>query len=121
VFGDISTQLVRAGARFLAVATDDAWFGRTDGPYQHAQATTLRAVETGRWIVRAAATGFSGIVAPDGTWTARSGLETQETIVGVIGAPTATVYSRIGPAPLGFTLLVLLGLLFVPRPRRGAR
>lgn len=119
VFPTIAHDEITAGARFFAVATDDAWFGHTDGPYQHAQATTLRAVETGRWIVRAAATGFSGIVAPDGTWTERSGLETQESVVGRIGAPVDTVFDRVGPIlPIVFLgLIVGLGLI----PRRRAR
>ena len=94
MFGDLAAEQIRAGARFFAVATDDAWFGTSDGPYQHAQATTLRAVVTGRWIVRAAATGFSGIVAPDGTWRAHSGLETQETLVGEIGPPAGPHMGR---------------------------
>jgi apolipoprotein N-acyltransferase len=119
VFGDVALDQVRAGARFFVVSTDDAWFGSSDGPYQHAQATTLRAVETGRWIVRAASTGISGIVAPDGTWRARSGLQTQETIVGDIGDPAPTFYDRVGPQPIGITLLVLaLAAVVIPWRRR---
>lgn len=118
VFGDLAAEQVEAGARFFVVATDDAWFGHSDGPYQHAQATTLRAVETGRWIVRAAATGFSGIVAPDGTWRERSGLETQETIVGKIGAPVETPYPRIGPLPVAALMIAIVAFGFLPTPRR---
>jgi apolipoprotein N-acyltransferase len=118
VFGDVAVDQVRAGARFFVVSTDDAWFGSSDGPYQHAQATTLRAVETGRWIVRAAATGISGIVAPDGTWRARSGLETQEILVGALGDPVPTLYDRIGPGPIGIALLVFALAAIVPWPRR---
>jgi apolipoprotein N-acyltransferase len=119
VFGDIAIDAVRAGATFFTVSTDDAWFGTSDGPAQHAQATTLRAVETGRWIVRAAATGISGIVAPDGTWRARSVLETQTSIVGDIGAPVTTFYSRYGPQALGVALVVFVVLaLGIPWPRR---
>ena len=118
VFGDLAAEQVRAGARFFAVATDDAWFGRTDGPYQHAQATTLRAVETGRWIVRAAATGISGIVAPDGDWRARSGLETQQSIVGEIGDPVMTPYARYGPHPIGIGLAAFVGFALLRRTRR---
>jgi apolipoprotein N-acyltransferase len=120
MFGDVAMSLVRAGAPFLVVATDDAWFGHSDGPDQHAQATTLRAVETGRWIVRAAATGISGIVGPDGVWHERSALETQTAIVGEIGAPVTTFYSSYGPQVLGVALLafVVLALLafLVPWP-----
>ena len=113
MFGDVALDQVHAGAQFFAVATDDAWFGTSDGPYQHAQATTLRAVETGRWIVRAAATGISGIVGPDGVWRNRTALETQETIVGNIGAPVAAPYTVIGPYPIGIACLIvaLAGLI----------
>jgi apolipoprotein N-acyltransferase len=115
VFGDVALDQVRAGARYFVVATDDAWFGASDGPYQHAQATTLRAVETGRWIVRAASTGISGIVGPDGEWRARSGLETQETVSGALGEPVATAYAAVGPQPIGIAcLIVALALVLVP-------
>lgn len=119
VFGDIAVEEARAGARFFAVTTDDAWFGTTDGPAQHAQATTLRAVETGRWIVRSAATGISGIVAPDGTWRARSALDTQTTILGDIGAPVDTLYLHVGPYAIGLGALIFVALaLAVPWRRR---
>jgi len=118
VFGDIAVEAARAGAAFFAVSTDDAWFGTSDGPAQHAQATTLRAVETGRWIVRAASTGISGIVAPDGTWRARSALATQATIVGNIGAPVDTLYTHIGPQPVGLAALAFVVIALVPWPRR---
>ncbi len=118
VFGDIAIEEARAGAAFFAVATDDAWFGTSDGPAQHAQATTLRAVETGRWIVRAAATGISGIVGPDGDWRARSALETQTTIVGNIGAPVGTPYVHLGPQPVGLAALAFIVLALLPWRRR---
>jgi len=108
VFGDIALEAADAGATFFTVSTDDAWFGTSDGPAQHAQATTLRAVETGRWIVRAAATGISGIVAPDGTWRARTELATQTTIVGDIGPPVATLYTHVGPQAVGLAALVFV-------------
>jgi apolipoprotein N-acyltransferase len=118
MFGDVALDTVHAGASFLAVVTDDAWFGHSDGPAQHAQATTLRAVETGRWIVRAAATGISGIVGPDGAWRARSMLETQTAIVGDVGAPVDTLYARIGPQPIGLALLAFVVAALVPWRRR---
>ncbi len=118
IFGDLAVEQARAGAAFFAVATDDAWFGTSDGPAQHAQATTLRAVETGRWIVRAASTGISGIVGPDGEWRSRSALQTQTAIVGDLGAAVAAPYVSIGPQPIGLATLAFVLLALFPWRRR---
>jgi apolipoprotein N-acyltransferase len=107
-FTDMAQSQAARGVRFFAVATDDAWFGASDGPYAQAQLTQLRAIETGRWIVRAAATGISGIVAPDGRWRERTALDTESVVTGTIGEPQATVYARTGPWPFCAALAVLL-------------
>jgi apolipoprotein N-acyltransferase len=112
VFSDLAQTQAAEGARFFAVATDDAWFGASDGPYAQAQIAQLRAIETGRWIVRAAATGISGIVAPDGHWQSRTELETQAVVTGAIGEPQPTVYSRLGPWPIGVALAALVAAAF---------
>jgi len=112
VFTELAQRQAGNGARFLAVATDDAWFGASDGPYAQAQIAQLRAIETGRWVVRAAATGISGIIAPDGRWQSRSELETQGVVTGTIGEPQPTVYSRLGPWPIGIALAALAATAF---------
>ncbi len=119
-FSDLAQSQAARGARFYAIATDDAWFGESDGPYAQAQIAQLRAVETGRWIVRAAATGISGIIAPDGRWHERSSLDRQAVITGTIGEPQPTVYSRLGPLPVGAMLgaLVVIGFGAGRRRRR---
>lgn len=118
IFGDLAIEQARAGAAFFVVATDDAWFGTSEGPDQHAQATTLRAVETGRWIVRAAATGVSGIVGPDGVWRARTALETQTIVDGAIGPAVDAPYTRLGPQPIGIAALLFVVLALLPRRGR---
>lgn len=95
-FTDLAGDDVRDGAGALIVATDDAWFGTTAGPYQHAQIAQMRAIETGRWIVRAASTGISGIVSPRGRYTRASALDETAIVAGTIGRPVETVYDRIG-------------------------
>jgi len=113
-FADLAYAQVRKGAQLLVVSTDDAWFGKTSGPYMHAQIAQLRAIETGAYVVRAAATGISGIIAPDGRWQHRSGLGVRAIVQGVVGPRVVTVFSRIGPAPIGFLLAVLYITLLVP-------
>jgi apolipoprotein N-acyltransferase len=78
----------------------------------HAQIAQLRAVESGAYVVRAAATGISGIIAPDGRWQARSRLEQQTTVVGKVGRRVPTLFARIGPTRVALALIVLYGLLF---------
>lgn len=49
-----------ATAKFIVNVTNDAWFGRSPGPYQHFRQAQVRAAETGLPLVRAANTGISG-------------------------------------------------------------
>ncbi len=122
VFGDIAYARLRDDPSLFLIATDDAWFGTTEGPYEHAQAASLRAVETGRWVLRAAATGISGIVAPDGTWRIRTALGGPAVVVGDVGAPAPPPYAAFGPLPVGIVmaLIVVLPLALARRSRASA-
>src|SRR5665213_1686646 len=106
-FADLAYAQVRDGAQLLVVSTDDAWFGDTAGPYQHAQIAQLRAIEDGVWVVRAAATGISGIIAPDGRYVARSALDTQTIVTGLVGSPPGSPFAHFGPTPVALTLAAL--------------
>ncbi|MHB8146679.1 MAG: apolipoprotein N-acyltransferase [Vulcanimicrobiaceae bacterium] len=116
-FGDLAHTQLDRGAQVLVISTDDAWFGRSSGPYQHAQIAQMRALESGSYVVRAAATGVSGIIAPDGAWQSRAGLDVQRVVGGSIGPPVGSAFARIGPnavviaiAVLYLTLLTLSGV-----------
>lgn len=66
VFPNVVARQVRAGAEVLATLTNDAWYGASWALDQHFAQAILRAVETRRWVIRAALTGISGAVDPSG-------------------------------------------------------
>ena len=72
VYPDLVRTFVRGGSELLTTITNDAWFGRTSAPYQHFAQASMRAIEEGRYLVRSANTGISGIVDPYGRVLARS-------------------------------------------------
>ncbi len=96
------------GADLLVNLTNDAWFGRTPAPYQHLAMVVLRAVENGTYVVRAANTGISAIVAPDGHIVRASGLFTREVVTGLVAPRSRTTfYTRHGDV---FAVALLFGV-----------
>jgi len=115
IFPDLARRFVRRGARLLMTITNDAWFGRTAAAYQHAQASTFRAVELRVPMVRAANTGWSGCIDAHGRWIAgvkdAAGQELFTEGVAlceVTAGDTPTLYRRWGD---WFAWLCLLGCL----------
>ncbi|EDP73281.1 apolipoprotein N-acyltransferase, partial [Hydrogenivirga sp. 128-5-R1-1] len=53
-------------ANLLVNLSNDAWFGKTSAPFQHFEMSRIRAVENGKYLIRATNTGISAIVSPDG-------------------------------------------------------
>ena len=70
VFPEVSAEMVADGARALVVITNDAWFGRGDGARQHLDMGRMRAIETRRFVLRAANDGITGLVDPYGALVA---------------------------------------------------
>ena len=98
IFPEISREEVLSGANILAIITNDAWFGRTAAPVQHADMAVFRAVETRRWIIRSANTGISRIISSSGEIISESKLFQPCVITGLVRLETrATPYVRFGP------------------------
>lgn len=67
IFPDEVRHRVSQGANVLVVVTNDAWYDTSPAAWQHLQASQIRAIESGRYILRATNTGISAIIAPDGS------------------------------------------------------
>ena len=97
VYPDLVRRFVAGGSEMLTTITNDAWFGPTSAPYQHFEQASMRAIEEGRYLVRSANTGISGIVDPYGRVLARSGIFEPAVLVGEARfLTTSTFYARHG-------------------------
>ena len=116
--GEVAEQ-VRAGATVLVTLTNDAWYGDTSAPRQHFRAVRFRAAETRRPFLRAAITGISAVVEPDGSVRQLLG-------VGEEGILRARIDGRTGLSPHSrrpwlvpaSTVIVALFAIFLARRRR---
>jgi apolipoprotein N-acyltransferase len=118
-FPTIDREMVRLGAALLVVTINNASYERTAASAQHLQMSQLRAVEDARWVVHGAVSGISAFVNPEGRVVARRGLfETAVMRHQVVASSRTTVYLRFGDwVPWG-SLVLVLGLIAVPRGRR---
>ena len=97
VYPNLVRQFAVAGSELLTTITNDSWFGPTSAPYQHFAQASMRAIENGRFLVRAANTGISGIVDPYGHVLARTGLFEPAVVVGDARfLRDTTLYARTG-------------------------
>jgi len=96
-------------ATLLANVSNDAWFGRSIGPYQHLQISQMRALETGRYMLRATNTGVSAIINERGVVLQQADVFKATALNGLAqGYTGATPYVRFGNSlVLGFVWLSL--------------
>ncbi|HSF39921.1 MAG TPA: apolipoprotein N-acyltransferase [Thermoanaerobaculia bacterium] len=117
VFPDEVVDLSKAGATLLVTITNDAWYGDTAAPWQHFRAARFRAAENRRTLLRAAITGVSALVEPDGSVRAELGVNRQGIIRSrVAGKKGLTPYAR-APwlVPVLSTLLAAVAVYFAQR------
>jgi apolipoprotein N-acyltransferase len=112
IFPDQVRRYVLAGADFLVNITNDAWFGDSGAPYQHLSMAALRAVENGVYLVRAANTGISALVAPSGQILEQSDLFVEAVLSATVTPRSAgTFYTRRGDLFAWGSVLITLFLL----------
>ena len=115
-FGEeIIRQLPQAS--LLVNVSNVAWFGRSFAPQQHLQIAQMRALETGRYMLRATNTGMTAIINPHGTVEAAAAEYTQAVLTRTVaGMRGATPYVRWGNlAALALCLFIIGAVVFIQR------
>jgi len=96
-FEDLPRRYRAEGADFFVNITNDAWFGRTTAPAQHASHLVLRAIETRMGVARAANSGISEFVDPLGRAYHQTKLDADTVITGtLITSDVVSLYVRLG-------------------------
>ena len=115
VFGSATVKNLTEAA-YLVNVTNDGWFGHSIEPQQHLQMARMRALETGRYLLRATNTGVTAIVAPDGLVIKQAPPFVATVLTGEIIPMTGiTPYARIGDAMVIVLLALWLGMLIYHR------
>ena len=104
------------GAGAILNVSDDGWFGRTAGPYQHLAQARLRSIEQGLPLIRAANTGISAIIDPYGRILQELPLAQAAVIDGFLPKSIApTIFAEYNRTIHWATVCLLLTVIFLMR------
>ncbi len=118
LYPEFIRKTVNQGAEVLVNLSNDAWFGRSAMPYLHLDAARMRAIENRRYLLRAANSGISALIGPDGRVMEKTGLFERQRINGrFLPIQQATVYSRFGE----WVILLAAGIIALSATIRAAR
>lgn len=116
VYPEFAAELARDSDLLLTIS-NDTWFGRSIGPVQHLQMAQMRALEAGRWMIRATNNGISVLIDPQGRIQSRIPPFEAAILYGEVQAMQGhTPYLRFGSLPLAIlAALILLATLLANR------
>lgn len=111
VYPDLVASTARNREVILTIS-NDAWFGASWGPLQHLEMAQMRALETGRYVIRGTNNGVSALINPRGEIQQRSEQFVQTVLTGpVIPMRGTTPFMAWGSLPVTASCFVLLALL----------
>lgn len=112
-FGNEVIRQVKDAA-YLLNLTNDAWFGDSAQPYQHLQMSQMRALETGRFMVRATNTGVTAFIAPDGSIQSQAPLFTLFALTdSILPMQGLTPYAQWGDSGALLLIVLFCGLVLI--------
>ena len=100
------------GAQLLVISTNDSWFSDSAALSMHNRQSVLRAVENGRYVIRAANTGISSIISPTGEILDSLGaLEDGIVVKDVYLRDSLTLYTRMGNVIVWLSVALYLAVI----------
>ena len=116
VYPSLVREAVLDGSELLTTITNDAWYGHSSAPYQHFEMASMRAIEHGRYLARAANTGISGVIDPYGRVVSESAIFEQVGLVQEVRfLTTRTIYTAIGDAIAYLAIALVAAALLATR------
>jgi apolipoprotein N-acyltransferase len=113
IYGELMGRFVKNGANVLCIITNDSWWKDSPGHGQHFEMARLRAIETRRYILRAANGGFSGVIAPTGSVLMRTKYDERTAIHTRVNAQTReTFYVKHGDYIAKIAVVLTFAALF---------
>ncbi|MFN8577012.1 MAG: apolipoprotein N-acyltransferase [Candidatus Sericytochromatia bacterium] len=115
ILPQLTRYSVNDGAELLVLVTNDSWYKDSIGVYEHNGQSVFRAIETSRYMVRAANTGISTIISPNGEIMSKLDPLTKGFISNTVRARnTITLYSKLGDI-IAIISLIVLSLIILTR------
>ena len=111
VYPEFFAKFIDKGATFSVIITNDGWWGKLFGTYQHNQFAILRAVENRRWIARCANTGISCTIDPYGNMYNQTRINEKAIISDYIGINSAVTFYSRHPYLFPDILMVIAGVM----------
>ncbi len=107
------SAFVKKGAQFCVVITNDGWWGRLFGTYQHNRFAVLRAIENRRWIARCANTGISCVIDPYGNMYGETEINEKAYLTKKIGLRDELTFYTLHPGLVPDIILYTAGIMLI--------
>lgn len=112
IFPELSRRYIADGADFLVNITNDGWFSKSPGPFQHAEMAIVRGVEQRVPLIRCANTGVSMVVDPYGRIIKKSEIFKKASLVVNVPESGVSTYLHLGDL-IVYISVAVLGLLLI--------
>lgn len=114
IYPEFFSKFIDKGAEFSVIITNDGWWGKLFGTYQHNQYAILRAIENRRWIVRCANTGISDIIDPYGEMLDKTSINEKSIFIDEIGVrDQKTFYTKHGDVVWSRFMYLVIALILI--------